>query len=163
MRTIRSLIFAGGVASILAFAGSAYASDAVTVEVTLTDKGAEAGVTEGHGMAMNGTGEPTMSITVAPGEVKAGEIKFNVTNSSKDTVHEFVVAKLDDPSQLLPYKDADKEVDEDKMANVGEIEDIDAGKSGSVNFDLKAGTYILYCNIAGHYSSGMWALLKVTE
>lgn len=163
MGAFRNSIAGLGLAAMLALSGSAYASDSITVEVTLADKGAEAGVSDGHGMTMTGTGEPTMSVAVAPGEVKAGEIKLNVTNSSKDTVHEFVVAKVDDITKPLPYKDAEHEVDEDKMSNIGEIEDIEAGKSGSVVFDLKPGTYMLYCNIAGHYASGMWAILKVTE
>ena len=163
MGILTTSIRAAGLAAILALSGSAYASDSTTVEVTLSDKGAEVGVTDGHGMVMNGAGEASMSIAVAPAEIKAGEIKFNVTNASKDTVHEFVVAKVDDVTKALPYKDGDKEVDEDKMNNIGEIEDIDAGKSGSVNFDLKPGTYVLYCNVAGHFASGMWAIFKVTE
>jgi uncharacterized cupredoxin-like copper-binding protein len=27
---------------------------------------------------------------------------------------------------------------------------------------MQPGTYILYCNIAGHYAMGMWTLLTVT-
>lgn len=151
-------------AALLTWSTTTLASDATAVTVVFSDKGAEIGITEGHGIGSAGAAaDASMSVAVTPAEVKAGEIAFEVINGSKDTVHEFVVARVDDPSMVLPYKDGDKEIDEDKMSNIGEIEDIDAGKSGKVNFSLKPGTYLLYCNIAGHYMSGMWSMLKVTE
>ncbi len=36
------------------------------------------------------------------------------------------------------------------------------GESGQVTLHLNPGTYILFCNIPGHYAMGMWTLLKVT-
>lgn len=35
--------------------------------------------------------------------------------------------------------------------------------SGSVTVNMPPGTYILYCNIAGHYAMGMWTIITVTE
>ena len=37
-----------------------------------------------------------------------------------------------------------------------------AHESGSVTVDLRPGTYILYCNVAGHYVMGMWTSVTVT-
>jgi uncharacterized cupredoxin-like copper-binding protein len=53
-------------------------------------------------------------------------------------------------------------VDEEADAkNVGEVEDILAGTNKSETFDLASGKYVLVCNVAGHYKSGMATAFEV--
>ena len=117
-----------------------------TVDVTLKDKGME-----------------SMAMELSAPEVAAGQVTFNVTNKSETLVHEFVVARSDQPIEALPYNDSEKEVSEDALEVVDEIEDIDPGKSGALTLDLKPGTYLMLCNKTGHYKAGMVHTLKVTE
>jgi uncharacterized cupredoxin-like copper-binding protein len=115
------------------------------VDVTLTDKGMEA-------MAMN----------LNPAEVKAGNITFNVSSTSEDLVHEFVVVRSDLAPNQVPYIAADdNEVDEAKMNILGEAEDIEPGKTKTLTLNLEPGEYILMCNEVGHYKAGMETTLKV--
>jgi uncharacterized cupredoxin-like copper-binding protein len=45
---------------------------------------------------------------------------------------------------------------------VGEIGDIGKGKTKSATYKLKAGSYVLVCNISKHYGLGMRAPFTVT-
>ncbi|CAB4897648.1 unannotated protein [freshwater metagenome] len=55
---------------------------------------------------------------------------------------------------------ADNKVSED--TTVGEVSELDAGKTGTVTLDLKPGKYVLVCNIEKHYAQGMRAAFTVT-
>jgi len=46
---------------------------------------------------------------------------------------------------------------------LGEVSELDPGASGELGIDLAKGSYILYCNVPGHYMAGMWTILTVTE
>lgn len=103
-----------------------------------------------------------MGIMVSRAAVPAGEVTFDVTNTAKDMQHEMVVAQPADVTKGIVY-DADAgEVNEDAPGmNLGEVAELDPGTSGSLTLHLKPGSYVLYCNIAGHYASGMWTVLTV--
>jgi uncharacterized cupredoxin-like copper-binding protein len=45
--------------------------------------------------------------------------------------------------------------------SVGEIAETEPGKTGTHTFKLKAGNYVMICNIAGHYQAGMYGTLVV--
>ena len=45
---------------------------------------------------------------------------------------------------------------------VHEIEDIVPGARAELVVDLIPGTYLVVCNLPGHYQLGMWAYLEVT-
>src|SRR4051812_7808044 len=45
----------------------------------------------------------TMGIAVSVDTVKAGEITFEVLNSSKDAIHEVIITRLRDLTMLFPY------------------------------------------------------------
>ena len=139
-----------------------------TVQVSLWDKGGLSmnmmGGTKPMGMGMMGADMSmvTMGITADVTEVPAGEVTFQVVNESKDMIHEMVLAPVADAATPMPY-DADlQRVDEDAAGHLGEVAELDTGQSGALTLTLKPGTYILYCNIAGHYAAGMWTLLTVT-
>ncbi|RWA62484.1 sulfocyanin-like copper-binding protein [Mesorhizobium sp.] len=160
MRTISKL----GLAAAMLMSGSTGAAwAAALVQVSLWDKGASTEMTMGLAYAAPGldVSKATMGMKVLPDAVKAGEVTFNVKNDSKDTVHEMIVMFLADPSKPLPYIDAENRVDEDKAGDKGEVSELDPGKSGSLTVDLKAGKYLLICNVAGHYGAGMWAEFTV--
>ncbi len=116
----------------------------------------------GMGMGAGNMNMAPMGIKTSAATVPAGEITFKVVNDSTSTVHEMVLARVDDPNKPLPY-DKDKErVDEAKAGDLGEVADLEPGQTGALTTTLKPGDYILYCNIPGHYALGMWTLLKVT-
>jgi uncharacterized cupredoxin-like copper-binding protein len=71
------------------------------------------------------------------------------------------VAKLADAKQPLPYIANENRVDEDKEGDLGEVSELDAGKSGALRIEMAPGKYILYCNVPGHYTAGMWTTFTV--
>jgi len=145
----------------IALAGPSYATGSV-VNVSLWDKGGDAMAPKNLGFAMGADlSKATMGISATPETVKAGEVTFEVLNSSKDTIHEMIVAVIKDMNQPLPYIEDENEVDEDKYGDLGEVSELDPGKSGALRLDLKPGNYILYCNVPGHYMAGMWTVFTV--
>ncbi|MGB5559281.1 MAG: plastocyanin/azurin family copper-binding protein [Paracoccaceae bacterium] len=143
-----------------AFAGT-------TVHASLWDKGDNSmemlGTAAPMGMGMMGDmAMAPMGITLDMTEVPAGEITFQATNDSKTMIHEMVLAPVTDPNTPMPYDTANEKVDEDAAGHLGEVAELDPGASGALTLTLKPGTYILYCNIPGHYALGMWTTIKVT-
>ena len=149
----------------LAFSAAAAGT---TVTVSLWDKGGNSmdmmGTVRPMGMGMMGADMTMamMGITVDVATVPAGEVTFEVTNASKDFVHEMVVSPIADPTVALPYIQDEEKVDEDAAGHVGEVAELDPGARGALTVTLEPGTYILYCNIPGHYISGMWTIVTVT-
>ena len=92
--------------------------------------------------------------------VAAGKVTFTVTNSSAKLVHELVVLQPDMAEDKLPVKASGK-VDEAKLKNKGEIENIAPGKSKKVTLKLAPGKYVLVCNMPGHYQMGMHTAFTV--
>jgi uncharacterized cupredoxin-like copper-binding protein len=95
--------------------------------------------------------------------VKAGKVTFMVTNKSQGTKHEFLVAPLRTTLAKVPYDNAKGRVKEAALKGLKELGDLEPGKSGSMTMDLKPGTYLLFCNIPGHFKLGMRAVLTVTR
>ncbi len=115
-------------------------------------------------MGMMGADMPMamMGVTLDQAKVPSGDITFQVTNNSTDMIHEMVLAAVDDVSTQLPYIREEQRVDEDAAGDLGEVAALESGQSGALTLTLKPGTYILYCNIPGHYMARMWTLLTVT-
>ncbi len=161
-----------GILATLAVAGlvavPAFAETHTDVHVSLWDKGESSmdafgdGPPMGMAMAADKT-KATMGITPDVTTVKAGEITLIATNDSKDFIHEMVVAPVADPSTPLPYDKDEGAVDEEAAGAIGEVSETDPGDSGQVTLHLKPGTYVLFCNVPGHYAMGMWTLLTVTQ
>lgn len=95
------------------------------------------------------------SITSSASVAKPGKVTFAVQNAGK-VPHELVVLRTDkQPGQLgsgarIPEK-----------GDVGETDDVPAGASKRLTVKLPKGHYVLVCNMAGHYSSGMHASFRV--
>ncbi len=156
------LVFTLAVGALVVTAHAASADG--LVRVTLSDTGATTDLSKSMGLGMAMKGDATkaiMSIDINPKSVLHGKVKFQVTNSSKTVIHEMILSPVADPNKPLPYIDKDNKVDEESSIHLGEVSELDPGKSGALIVDIKPGKYILYCNIAGHYMAGMWTTLEV--
>jgi len=142
------------------------------VKVTLWDKGESSmdmlGAHEPMGMGMLGadpdvtnTGA-TMGITLDLAEVPAGAIKFQILNDSLEFYHAVTISPVADVTVPLPYLAEDQRVDEAAAGVTANLGELKSHASATKTVALEPGTYILYCNISGHYAMGMWTLLTVT-
>ena len=148
--------------AILVAAASYPSLAAEVIKVSLVDKGAAMEMPMNLGMATGADmSKATMAIVVDKAKVKAGEVTFDVVNDSKEMIHEMLVAPVADPSKPLLFIANDVRVDEEAANDLGEVSELDPGKSGSLTVTLSPGTYILYCNVPGHYMAGMWTLITV--
>jgi len=161
------IVLSTGAVGAVALGGAARAEG--VVKIALWDKGE--GAMEGmEGMAPMGLAQPgaadmamaTMGITLDPAEVPAGEIKFQISNDSQSFYHNVTISAVADPSLPLPYLDDQAMVDVEALDVVARSRDLGLRERETVTATLTPGTYVLYCNIAGHYVMGMWTLLTVT-
>lgn len=110
-----------------------------------------------------GEGGQPMGLKLEPATVKAGPATFHVHNDAMTEEHEMIVVKLKSPDDKIPLNTAKHRVDEKKLKSLGEVADLKPGKDGELSVDLKPGTYLVFCNIKGHYEAGMQNKLTVTK
>jgi uncharacterized cupredoxin-like copper-binding protein len=103
--------------------------------------------------------EKDFSITLSSSTGTAGPVTFNISNEGPST-HEFVVIQTDDAPDALPVKNGT--VNEDGLTIVDENEDIAPGTTAELPVDLEAGSYVIICNVSGHYEAGMHAGFTVS-
>ncbi len=108
-------------------------------------------------------GQGMMAIRTNRGTVEAGAVTFDVTNWSHDLIHEMLVVSVANPDVQLPYDREKQRIDEDQIKSLGETEEMQPGAVKTLTLDLKPGTYLLVCNLPGHYAAGMWTVLTVTQ
>jgi uncharacterized cupredoxin-like copper-binding protein len=155
------------IAVVLALAGAGPVLAATTVKVSLWDKGADSMVMDDAHMARQGKLDPAfmstegMGITVDKATVPAGEVMFDVTNTSKVMVHEMILAPVPAGTTALPWDSAGQVVDEEAAHAMGEVSELQPGGGGKLTMNLTPGTYILFCNVAGHFIDGMWTEITV--
>jgi uncharacterized cupredoxin-like copper-binding protein len=93
--------------------------------------------------------------------VPVGSVTF-VARNVGTIPHELVVLKTDLNADSLVREGA--QVNEDASGElIGEIEEdeLGPGQSARGTFDLRAGKYVLFCNIPAHYQSGMFTNFEV--
>ena len=141
---------------VLMISSAVFAAPTV-VNVTLSNQTITTDLPTDLGMAMPGAdmSKAVMSVVAEPKTVPAGEVSFVATNKSPDFVHEMILIKVTDPTKPLPFVAADLKIDEDAAGHLGEVSELDPGKSGTLTIKLDPGTYMLLCNVAGHYMAGM--------
>jgi uncharacterized cupredoxin-like copper-binding protein len=100
------------------------------------------------------------AIQLSRSTASAGKVTISITNTSAQK-HEFVVVQTDLAIDQLP-KNAEGDVDEEKLTSFGEQGDIEPGKTVDLTVDLHPGRYIMLCNIAGHYKAGMHSEFNVS-
>ena len=107
----------------------------------------------GHGM---------MAVRIDHDTVKAGQVRFDVTNWSRGMIHELLVIRVDSPQVPLPYDDAQGKIAEDQVKLLGDTGNLEPNASSTLDIALTPGTYLLICNVPGDYAAGMATPLTVT-
>ena len=90
------------------------------------------------------------SLVPARTSVPAGKVTFAVTNQGAMT-HEMVVVPAPDGAAALKEPDGTAS----EAGSPGEVADLAAGANGRLTVTLPAGTYVLLCNLPGHFAGGM--------
>ena len=80
---------------------------------------------------------------------RRGPVAFTVKNTGTID-HEFVVLKTNTAPSKLPVKGG-KAVETGRVGKVGPVK---PGASKTLTLTLKAGKYVLICNVLGHYKAG---------
>jgi uncharacterized cupredoxin-like copper-binding protein len=109
-----------------------------------------------------GEGGGPMTLALDTATAKAGPITFVVHNDAVSEGHEMVVVKLKSADQKIPFNKKKDRVNEKKLNSFGEVSDLKPGTDGTLKTTLEPGTYLLFCNIKGHYAAGMQAKFVVT-
>jgi uncharacterized cupredoxin-like copper-binding protein len=94
--------------------------------------------------------------------VPAGTVSFHIRNQGP-TTHEFIVVRTDRAPDKLPLQRDGLTVNEDapSIHPVEEVEGLDIDDRETLNLDLAAGQYVMFCNLEGHYLGGMHAAITV--
>lgn len=143
LRISRIALVAAATSALTLLASSGWAADTV-IKVSETGEGGGA-----------------MGLTLDPATVSAGPAVLQVKNDAVSENHEMIVVKLKSPDQKIPLNKNKHRVNEKKLSSLGEVSDLKPGASGELKVNLTAGTYLVFCNIKGHYEAGMAAKLTV--
>jgi uncharacterized cupredoxin-like copper-binding protein len=103
--------------------------------------------------------EVEWAITPTPKTAKHGKITFVVTNKGK-LPHEFLVVRSNKAPGKLPVKGTKAVLK--GIPVVGKLATFKPGATKKLTVTLKAGKYILLCNIAAHYKAGQYGGFKAT-
>jgi hypothetical protein len=103
-------------------------------------------------------GERDFHIT-APKSIPAGRVRLRIHNAGPDT-HELLLVRI---KGSLPLRPDHLTVDEDALEPLHPVtvEGMERGHGDEVRVKLPPGRYVLFCNMAGHYLSGMHATVIV--
>jgi uncharacterized cupredoxin-like copper-binding protein len=100
--------------------------------------------------------EKEWSLKPVPARVKPGQVTFVLKNAGK-LAHELVVLK----TNIAPGKLPSKGTKATEPGKVGKIPSVKPGASKRVTLNLKAGKYVLICNVPAHYKSGQRSAFRV--
>jgi uncharacterized cupredoxin-like copper-binding protein len=105
--------------------------------------------------------ENDYSIALSTAAVGTGPNTFDVTNDGP-SLHEFIVLRTNLPADGLPLEaNSSVNTDAPHLTTVGRIQNIQPCSTKSLTVDLKAGRYVVICDLPGHYAMGMRAPLTV--
>lgn len=98
------------------------------------------------------------SVAVDPASAPAGTVTFEV--DVKTGVHVFSVYRTDLPADQLPTPNGySVDVTDERIEVVAT--DAPSRRDRSVDLQLEPGAYVLVCNLADHYTRGMYAGFEV--
>jgi uncharacterized cupredoxin-like copper-binding protein len=103
--------------------------------------------------------EAPPSVTASSNTTAAGATTFEVANVGA-IAHEFVVIRTDLAADALPV--TGNAVDLSALDVIADSDEFAAGTGGTVTADLLEGSYVLICNVPGHYGLGMRTALTVS-
>jgi hypothetical protein len=103
--------------------------------------------------------EKDFSIVLSSSTSTAGPVTFNITNEGPST-HQFVVIKTNDAPDALPVKNG--AVDESGLTIVDENDGVPPSTTATLPVNLAAGSYVIICNVPGHYQAGMHTAFTVS-
>lgn len=130
-----------------------------------SSSGSSAGATATDAASMSGptvnATEKDFAISLDQTSVASGDVTFDITNEGPST-HEFVVFKTDLAPDKLPTKNGEVNEDAKQLDHIDEVEDIASGATAELPVELDPGSYVVICNLPGHYQQGMYAGLTVT-
>lgn len=101
--------------------------------------------------------EKEFKIGLARTTAAHGKVTFVVRNTGK-LRHEFVVLKTKLAPNKLPLKGATAV----EVGRVGKIPPFGPGQTRTLTLPLKAGKYVLICNVPAHYQAGQRVGFRVT-
>ncbi len=165
----KNMLIRSGTSAALAAAVTLALSEAAfadsKINVTLWDKGPDSAQPDAaHPLGMGSGGDMSMAMLGVKADVAsvpAGKVTFEVTNASKDIVHEMILSPAPADGKLMPYMADMAKVDEDGAGHLGEVSELNPGQGGALTLDLKPGKYVLFCNIPMHFMNGMWTEITV--
>lgn len=97
------------------------------------------------------------AVTLEPATVPAGPVRFEATNEGTMT-HELEIFAGATTTELPVESNV---AVTEGLELLDEVEDIVPGATGELAVDLEPGSYLVVCNLPGHYAAGMAALLTV--
>lgn len=151
-RTTRPIVAAAIAAAVLLSCSSSdpgpTARKEVPAEATLSQKRVEVALKD-------------FGLVASPGSIQAGPVAFAIQNSGA-APHEFVIVQSGLAPDQLPQIEQ-KFVDLKQLQVIATTGPIDGGKREDVAVNLRPGRYVLLCNVASHYISGMYAAFSVSE
>lgn len=96
------------------------------------------------------------SLGARPSDAPAGSVTFRIRNVG-EIPHDFMVLHTDRADDRLPVRRQEADVSARGIRLVRRLSYIRAGSTRTLTIRLDPGRYVLICNIASHYSSGMHA------
>ena len=97
-------------------------------------------------------------VAPSPKSVRRGAVRFTVRNTGK-LKHELLVARTKLAPGKLPVKGATVNLRRVKV--VAKLRPIAPRKTKILRSTLRAGKYVLFCNLPAHYRAGQYAAFRV--
>lgn len=101
------------------------------------------------------------SLDVGSASAASGRVTFNTRNVGQ-IEHELVVLRTTLNEDKLPVRDGEVQTSARGLTVAGKTGRIRSGRSETLAVTLRAGAYVLICNVPAHYQSGMRARFRVS-